>query len=78
MDYVIANVAKKKGIRSGVVLAGYDLDSKQPTAVATTDFVPSLVGTDPVITPPVGASGSFESDDHKTITVVDGLITSID
>lgn len=43
MDTLIANVAKKKGIRTGVVLAGYDLDRKEPTAVAAPDPVATQV-----------------------------------
>jgi len=42
MDTLIANVAKKKGLRTGVVLAGYDLDRKEPTAVAAGALDPGI------------------------------------
>lgn len=67
MAYVTKNIADKAGINTGKVLEGYDLDNKEPIVVE----VSTLQGT---IT---GASGSFTTVDGKTVTVVDGIITTI-
>lgn len=89
MDYVIKNVARKKGIRTGVVLAGYDLDRNEPTAIASSDFTPAALEA---LTQRVesaealivvlqnllhGYTGSFQSHGHEHVTVDNGIIKSV-
>ena len=89
MDTIIPNVAKKKGIRTGVVLAGYDLDRKAPTAVAASDFSPAamqaltqrVADAEAVITALhsliTGYTGMMTTHGHDHAVVENGLIKSV-